>query len=299
MSRPLGRSTAPKPAGGGRGGPQAPRIVWVPVIRVTSWDLRVLMDQPTEPISSHDPPRRRQANWLAGLRRRLPQGAVRAAAVVMVNVLGQYRLQLPASQDQQPVEHLPPDGAHPAMGVGICRAAAPAPGCAAPRSPRQQRPRRGGELGVPIADQEPEPPVRSSRAMNGAVALVLKESGGETLAMTTAQAERGINSTSHPAAGRRSDRAVETPSTDHLRRRLPRRSHSSEPTTDLLAPTGTARGTRVWQHRRTSAVGGGSTTLSSRERRELAAHRPCPTLRTPQAPAKRFITQRRLGISGA
>jgi hypothetical protein len=80
----------------------------------------VLMDQPTEPISSCDPPRRRQDSWLAGLKRRLAQGAVRAAAVVMANVRGQYRLQLPASQDQHPVQHLPPDGAHPAMGVGIC-----------------------------------------------------------------------------------------------------------------------------------------------------------------------------------
>jgi hypothetical protein len=28
--------------------------LWVPVIRVTSCDLRILMDQPTESISSHD-----------------------------------------------------------------------------------------------------------------------------------------------------------------------------------------------------------------------------------------------------
>jgi hypothetical protein len=32
--------------------------VWVPAIRFTSCDLRVLMDQPTEPISPHDPPNR-------------------------------------------------------------------------------------------------------------------------------------------------------------------------------------------------------------------------------------------------
>jgi hypothetical protein len=40
---------------------------------VTSCDLRVLIDQPTKAISSHDPPRRRQGNGHAGLkRRRLP-----------------------------------------------------------------------------------------------------------------------------------------------------------------------------------------------------------------------------------
>jgi hypothetical protein len=34
--------------------------------RVTSGGLRILMDQPTEPISSHDPRRRRQGNWDGG-----------------------------------------------------------------------------------------------------------------------------------------------------------------------------------------------------------------------------------------
>ena len=33
-------------------GPQV--LVWVPVIRVTSCDLRILMDQPIESISSYD-----------------------------------------------------------------------------------------------------------------------------------------------------------------------------------------------------------------------------------------------------
>jgi len=37
-------------------------------IRVISGGLRILMDQPTEPISSHDPRRRRQGNWHAGSR---------------------------------------------------------------------------------------------------------------------------------------------------------------------------------------------------------------------------------------
>ena len=63
-------------------------IVWVPDIRFTSCDLRVLMDQPTEAISSHDPRRRRQDNWHAGSEWRcLPQGAVRAVAVVVMRVI--------------------------------------------------------------------------------------------------------------------------------------------------------------------------------------------------------------------
>jgi hypothetical protein len=70
---------------------------------VTSWDLRVPMDQPTKAISSHDPPGRRQENGHAGLERRfLLQGAVRAVAVVVVDILGPYRTQLPTAQDQHP-----------------------------------------------------------------------------------------------------------------------------------------------------------------------------------------------------
>jgi hypothetical protein len=41
-----------------------------------------------------------------------------------------------------------------------------------------------------------------------------------------------------PAAGRSSDRPVVAPSVDHLGQRLPRRTRSSEPTADFLAPTG-------------------------------------------------------------
>jgi hypothetical protein len=115
------------------------------------------MDQPTEPISSHDPRRRRHGNWHAGSEWRfLLQGAVRAVAVVMVDILGQHRPQLPASEDQQPVQQLPPDGADLPLGVGV-----------GPRRPhrRAQHPdplggedgvERGGELGIPIPDEKPE-----------------------------------------------------------------------------------------------------------------------------------------------
>jgi hypothetical protein len=49
------------------------------------------MDQPTDSISSHDPPSRHEGRWFAGLERWcLPQGAVRAVAVVVVNVVGEY-----------------------------------------------------------------------------------------------------------------------------------------------------------------------------------------------------------------
>ena len=69
----------------------------MPDTRFMSCDLRILMDQPTEPISSHDPPSRHQTTGVAGPEWWcLPQGAVRAVAVVMVDILGQHRPQLPA-----------------------------------------------------------------------------------------------------------------------------------------------------------------------------------------------------------
>ena len=127
--------------------------LWVPDIRFTSCDLRVLMDQPTKAISSHDPPRRRQENGHAGLERwRLPQGAVRAVAVVMVDILGQHRPQLPAPEDEHPVQYLPPNRAHPALRISVRPR----------RSHRRAQHRQslgsedgvecGGELRVPVAD---------------------------------------------------------------------------------------------------------------------------------------------------
>jgi hypothetical protein len=87
---------------------------------VTSCDLRVLMDQPTEPISSDDPPSRRQDSWSVGLERwYLPQGAVRAVAIVVIDVLGQHRPQLPAPEDQHPIKQFTPNGPYPPLGVGV------------------------------------------------------------------------------------------------------------------------------------------------------------------------------------
>jgi hypothetical protein len=115
------------------------------------------MDQPTESISSGNPSSRRDDWWFGGLERwGLPQGAVRAVAVVVVGVLGQHPPQLPTADDQHPVQQLPPDGAHPPLGVGV-----------GPRRPhrRAQHPdplghedrvECGGELRISIPDEKPE-----------------------------------------------------------------------------------------------------------------------------------------------
>ena len=78
------------------------------------------MDRPTEPIWSYDPSSRHDDRWLARpQRRRLPQGTVRTVVVVMIDVLGQDSLEMPASQDQHPVQCLTPNGADPALRVGV------------------------------------------------------------------------------------------------------------------------------------------------------------------------------------
>ncbi len=104
--------------------------------------------------------------------RHLPQGTVRTVHVVMVDVLGQHRLQLLASEDEHPVQHLASllasedehpvqhlasNGAHPPLRVGV-----------RPRRPHRRdehlhrlggkdRIERGGELGIPVAEHQPEP----------------------------------------------------------------------------------------------------------------------------------------------
>jgi hypothetical protein len=125
---------------------------------VTSCNRRILMDQATEPISSHHPPSRHEdPRFVRPEWRHLSQGAVRTVDVVMVNVLDQYSLQMPTSQDQHPVQDLTTDRADPPLGVRV-----------RPRRPHrrdehldplrsQDHVEHGGEPGITIADQEPEP----------------------------------------------------------------------------------------------------------------------------------------------
>jgi hypothetical protein len=122
-----------------------------------SCDLRVLVDQSAESVPPDNPSSRRDDQWFGGPKRwGLPQGPVRAVAVVMINILGQHPPQLPAADDQHPVQQLPPDGAHPPLCVGVGlwrpyrRAQHPDP------LGREDRIERGGELRVPISDEPSE-----------------------------------------------------------------------------------------------------------------------------------------------
>jgi hypothetical protein len=78
------------------------------------------MDQPAKSISSQDAPSRHIDRWLAGLeRRRLPEGAMRTMTVVVSNVPGEHRTQMPTAHDQHPVQNLPPNRTDPPLGEGV------------------------------------------------------------------------------------------------------------------------------------------------------------------------------------
>jgi hypothetical protein len=141
------------------------------------------MDQPTEPVSSYGPSSRHGDRWLARPQRRgLPQGTVRTVAVVVVGVLGQDRPKLSVSENEHPVQDFTPDGADPPLRMGI-----------RPRRPHRRekhldrfvgedRVERGGELGVPIADQEPAPAdavLQAQEQGTGLLATTLRLGGCE------------------------------------------------------------------------------------------------------------------------
>jgi hypothetical protein len=51
---------------------------------------------------------------------------MRTVAVVMIGVLGQYQPQLPAPEDEHPVQHLPPNDTHrPHRALGLNRQISP------------------------------------------------------------------------------------------------------------------------------------------------------------------------------
>ena len=75
----------------------------------------------------------------------------------MVGVLGQHRHQLPTSEDQRSVQPLPPNRTHPPLRIGV-RTRCPHR-CAQhlDRLGGKDRVKRGGELGIPITNQVPQP----------------------------------------------------------------------------------------------------------------------------------------------
>ena len=101
--------------------------------------------------------------------------------------------------------------------------------------PAGQQPRKPGQhRAVGPVDPGPGPPVGAAPRPRAATPAAPRP--WSPSAAPTAQ--------TIPTAGRRSDRAVVALSTDHLDQRLPRRTHSSERTTDFLQPRWRCRSLR-------------------------------------------------------
>jgi hypothetical protein len=118
---------------------------------------RVLVQQPTEAVSSADVRRGRvlerdQLAWRVW--RDQAERLVRALAVVVVDVGTKCPLQLPFAEDQQPVQTLLTDRAHPTLGVRVCVGRPDRcldhPDALGAKDLIEGR----GELGVPVVDQE-------------------------------------------------------------------------------------------------------------------------------------------------
>ena len=131
--------------------------LWVPETPHTSRGLLILVEQSAEPVAPSDGvrlARGRLGEWSEGSG--LAERPVWPVAVVMLGVLGQHGDGLPLIDDQGAVEEFAADGADEPFGDRV-----------GPRRPHR-RPdgpdvdggehlfERGGEFGVPIADEEPE-----------------------------------------------------------------------------------------------------------------------------------------------
>ncbi len=118
----------------------------------------VFMDQSAEEVTPTQSARDRSAPWFRDHRRHgwdVTKAAVRTALVVMLDVALQDASEVLAADDQQLIKALPADGTDPALGdrVGVGRLHRCADDLGASRAPHIVE--RPGELGIPVADQEP------------------------------------------------------------------------------------------------------------------------------------------------
>jgi hypothetical protein len=124
---------------------------------VTSRDLQILVYQATNAISSKRPKRRCGGRRSAARRRVLIKRSVRAVGVVMLDEFMQDQAEVVWSGDQEMVETFAAQRADPAFRDDVC------PWCSyrgaddAEADAREHRVERGGELGISVANQEPEP----------------------------------------------------------------------------------------------------------------------------------------------
>ena len=89
--------------------------------RVVGWSGSefVLVNQPTEHVASVDRWRRSLAVGCCGIRRIEFESAMMSSAVVMIDVLGEDRLDVASTEDQEVVQAVFSDGASPAFGKRV------------------------------------------------------------------------------------------------------------------------------------------------------------------------------------
>ena len=123
---------------------------------VTSCDLQVLVDEAAEPVPSEHADGR-HGTWRVAGGRVLVQGSVRSVRVVVLDVLAQDDVEVAWSGDQEVVEAFPAQGADEALGDGVRPRCADRGSDDPDAGAGEDGVEGGGELGVPVADQEPEP----------------------------------------------------------------------------------------------------------------------------------------------
>jgi hypothetical protein len=125
----------------------------------------VLVDQSAEDLATTHLRKGRRTRWVTTHRRdgrAQAETAMRAVLVVVLDVAVQNANKVLAAEDQEVVQALSPDGPNPTLGdgVGVGRPNRRADDLGTGRTPDIVE--RSGELGVPVADQEPERAARSS-----------------------------------------------------------------------------------------------------------------------------------------
>ena len=124
---------------------------------VTLCDLHVFADEAIESISPERPDGRSGTWWSAVRGCALIEGSVRPVGVEVLDVLAQHDVEVAWSDDQEVVEAFSAQGADEAFRDRV-RPRCPDRGADDPHvSTDEDGVERGGELAVPVADQEPEP----------------------------------------------------------------------------------------------------------------------------------------------
>ena len=124
---------------------------------VTSCDLQVFVDEAAEPVPSEHADARPGTRRGVGCGWALVQGSVRAVGVEVLHILAQHDVEVAWSGDQDVIKAFPTQGADEPFRDRV------RPGCPdrgaddADVGTGEDGVKGGGELAVPVADQEPGP----------------------------------------------------------------------------------------------------------------------------------------------